>query len=323
MMRRAVLALACASARGLVPPSLPPPRRASALAVHDPTAWLDALSSLLSAEGPEIEGAGAPVGPIAAATIAVSGYTFEARKARASFDRKQLIARFDKQEALFVPINVYFHSILFSIYGFVGEHAARPAGATREWTSADAVVREFAHEWVWNRPDGLFQLGAADRKKPVATAYELPAELLARVAADPDSELARRYRAWARTELHVPVVRIAEQAYRSVEALEPVPVPRLRELFREPPIGFEDWGFTPRGIFFSMWLAYRRGWDVVFAEWDAGDFSRVRPTAPFPVGLLYYIIECQSIIGAGKKDLLGFSQMDGLRANAGSERVEK
>ena len=65
MMRRAVLALACASARGLVPPSLPPPRRASALAVHDPTAWLDALSSLLSAEGPEIEGAGAPVGPIA------------------------------------------------------------------------------------------------------------------------------------------------------------------------------------------------------------------------------------------------------------------
>ena len=54
-----------------------------------------------------------------------------------------------------------------------------------------------------------------------------------------------------------------------------------------------------------------------------GDFSRVRPTAPFPVGLLYYIIECQSIIGAGKKDLLGFSQMDGLRANAGSERVEK
>ena len=223
-----------------------------------------------------------------------------------------------------MPINVYFHSLLFSIYSFVGEHAEPPRGAKGgEWTSDDRVVSEFAHEWVWNAPDGLFQLSVKSRNKPVATSHELPAELEARIPAEPDSELARKYRAWAREELYTPIRRISDVAYQSVDALEPIPVDRLRELFREPPIGFRDWGFTPRGIFFSMWLAYRRGWDVVLAEWDAGDYSRVRPAAPFPVGLLYYVIECQSIVGKGKKDLLGFSQMDGLRGDAGMGRYDR
>ena len=49
----------------------------------------------------------------------------------------------------------------------------------------------------------------------------------------------------------------------------------------------------------------------------------MRPAAPFPVGLLYYVIECQSIVGEGKKDLLGFSQMDGLRGDAGMGRYDR
>ena len=278
------------------------------------------LASLLLAEGPEIEGASAPVGPIAAAIIAVSGYTFEARKARSEELSRELSRRFKEEEKLYVPINVYFHSLLFSIYSFVGEHSEAKGEA---YTSDDRVVSEFAHDWVWNEPDGLFQLSVKSRNKPVATSHELPAELERRIAAEPDSELARKYRAWAREELYTPIRRISDVAYQSVDALEPIPVDRLRELFREPPIGFRDWGFTPRGIFFSMWLAYRRGWDVVLAEWDAGDYSRVRPAAPFPVGLLYYVIECQSIVGKGKKDLLGFSQMDGLRGDAGMGRYDR
>ena len=278
------------------------------------------LVSFLLAEGPEIEGASAPVGPIAAAIIAVSGYTFEARKARSEELSRELSRRFKEEEKLYVPINVYFHSLLFSIYSFVGEHSEAKGEA---YTSDDRVVSEFAHDWVWNEPDGLFQLSVKSRNKPVATSHELPAELERRIAAEPDSELARKYRAWAREELYTPIRRISDVAYQSVDALEPIPVDRLRELFREPPIGFRDWGFTPRGIFFSMWLAYRRGWDVVLAEWDAGDYSRVRPAAPFPVGLLYYVIECQSIVGKGKKDLLGFSQMDGLRGDAGMGRYDR
>ena len=296
---------------------LPPPTR---VAPATRRSALPDLVSLLLAEGPEIEGASAPVGPIAAAIIAVSGYTFEARKARSEELSRELSRRFKEEEKLYVPINVYFHSLLFSIYSFVGEHSEAKGEA---YTSDDRVVSEFAHEWVWNAPDGLFQLSVKSRNKPVATSHELPAELERRIAAEPDSELARKYRAWAREELYTPIRRISDVAYQSVDALEPIPVDRLRELFREPPIGFRDWGFTPRGIFFSMWLAYRRGWDVVLAEWDAGDYSRVRPAAPFPVGLLYYVIECQSIVGKGKKDLLGFSQMDGLRGDAGMGRYDR
>ena len=295
----------------------PPPTRVVPATLRSA---LPDLVSLLLAEGPEIEGASAPVGPIAAAIIAVSGYTFEARKARSEELSRELSRRFKEEEKLYVPINVYFHSLLFSIYSFVGEDSEAKGEA---YTSDDRVVSEFAHDWVWNEPDGLFQLSVKSRNKPVATSHELPAELERRIAAEPDSELARKYRAWAREELYTPIRRISDVAYQSVDALEPIPVDRLRELFREPPIGFRDWGFTPRGIFFSMWLAYRRGWDVVLAEWDAGDYSRVRPAAPFPVGLLYYVIECQSIVGKGKKDLLGFSQMDGLRGDAGMGRYDR
>ena len=312
-MMAARLLLLCVVAEGLLPPT-------SRVAPATRRRALPDLVSLLLAEGPEIEGASAPVGPIAAAIIAVSGYTFEARKARSEELSRELSRRFKEEEKLYVPINVYFHSLLFSIYSFVGEHSEAKGEA---YTSDDRVVSEFAHDWVWNEPDGLFQLSVKSRNKPVATSHELPAELEARIRAEPDSELARKYRAWAREELYTPIRRISDVAYQSVDALEPIPVDRLRELFREPPIGFRDWGFTPRGIFFSMWLAYRRGWDVVLAEWDAGDYSRVRPAAPFPVGLLYYVIECQSIVGKGKKDLLGFSQMDGLRGDAGMGRYDR
>ena len=104
-MKLSLLLAWCTFVRGLVPPSATntPPSRGSALAIHDPHVWLEGihgLSSLLTAEGPEIEGAGAPVGPIAAATIAVSGYAFEAGKERDEIFRKTLVARFEKQGSM-------------------------------------------------------------------------------------------------------------------------------------------------------------------------------------------------------------------------------
>ena len=123
--------LLSALAHGLRPPT-------SRVAPATLRSALPDLASLLLAEGPEIEGASAPVGPIAAAIIAVSGYTFEARKARSEELSRELSRRFKEEEKLYVPINVYFHSLLFSIYSFVGEHAEPPRGAKGgEWTSED------------------------------------------------------------------------------------------------------------------------------------------------------------------------------------------
>ena len=51
--------------------------------------------------------------------------------------------------------------------------------------------------------------------------------------------------------------------------------------------------------------------------------GRPRHRLSTQVGLLYYVIECQSIVGKGKKDLLGFSQMDGLRGDAGMGRYDR
>ena len=115
----------------------PPPTRVAPATRR--SAWLDL--SLLLAEGPEIEGASAPVGPIAAAIIAVSGYTFEARKARSEELSRELSRRFKEEEKLYVPINVYFHSLLFSIYSFVGEHAEHGRGRVRGAVTTETVLR--------------------------------------------------------------------------------------------------------------------------------------------------------------------------------------
>jgi len=58
-----------------------------------------------------------------------------------------------------------------------------------------------------------------------------------------------------------------------------------------------------------MWLAYARGWEGLLAKWEAGDYSAVRPNAPFPIGLLLFAIEGQTIIGNEQQALAGASQM--------------
>ena len=85
-------------------------------------------------------------------------------------------------------------------------------------------------------------------------------------------------------------------------------------LFGEPPIGFRDWDYTPRGLFLSMWLAYARGWEGTVAKWAAGDHTSLRPSAPFPIGLLLFAIEGQTVIGGDQQALVGVSQM-GVNVN--------
>ena len=68
---------------------------------------------------------------------------------------RSAIAAASPQAAFYVPINVYMHSLLFSLYTFIDTHEANDG----QWTSSDKVVSEAAHDWVWAAEDGLLQLG--------------------------------------------------------------------------------------------------------------------------------------------------------------------
>eukprot|EP00286_Rhodomonas_abbreviata_P028299 CAMPEP_0181293072 /NCGR_PEP_ID=MMETSP1101-20121128/2864_1 /TAXON_ID=46948 /ORGANISM="Rhodomonas abbreviata, Strain Caron Lab Isolate" /LENGTH=308 /DNA_ID=CAMNT_0023397623 /DNA_START=220 /DNA_END=1146 /DNA_ORIENTATION=- len=284
-------------------------------ALHNIPGFLLSNAKAEFLEAKEQAAEGGPIGIVAAAGIAVSGYVYESTSERGSSQRKAVLNRLNGQEALLIPINVYFHSLLFSIYSFVGQnHPSAVADDDSAFTSDDRAVSKFAHDWVWDAPEGLFQL-SKDKRRPVAVPYELPADLTEQITKDfksnPNSELAVKYRTWVQNELQPAIQLVREFATADLTSMERIPVERLKELFRDPPIGFKDWGFTPRGVFFSMWFAYKRGWDSVVEEWERGDFSRVRPSAPFPVGMLYYVIECQSIVGERKESMVGFSQMSG------------
>ena len=46
-----------------------------------------------------------------------------------------------------------------------------------------------------------------------------------------------------------------------------------------------------------MWLAYARDWEGILARWDEGDFSAYRPKSGFPIGILFFRIEGQTVVG--------------------------
>eukprot|EP00966_Prymnesium_polylepis_P247410 5720817-Prymnesium_polylepis.1 len=171
-------------------------------------------------------------------------------------------------------INVFLHSLLFSLYSFIDEHDGHRHTTDIKWTSNDRVISEAAHDWVWSANDGIVKLGKGQmgpsevsRKRPSAVPYELPAELAQRIRDDSNSPLAHDYRLWVRSEWEPAVRRIADlirewndvrihtRAYAAIGSLapdrlptagngpgrmEPVPAERLREIFDEPPIRFRD-----------------------------------------------------------------------------------
>ena len=71
-----------------------------------------------------------------------------------------------------------------------------------------------------------------------------------------------------------------------------------------------------------MWLQYSRAWEGLLAQWEAGDYSVHRPSAPFPIGLLFFVIEGQTIIGSDQQPRSGISQM-GLQINRFARGEEK
>jgi hypothetical protein len=83
----------------------------------------------------------------------------------------------------------------------------------------------------------------------------------------------------------------------------------------------QAWEMAPRMWFYSLWLSYARSWQAVLHSWDdaatttttsSSTDMMIRPQTPFPVGILVFNIEAQSIVARVEKKLVGMSQMHGL-----------
>lgn len=254
------------------------------------------------------------LGTVLAAIIGITGYIIDARTSRASEIRSLQVSRAQSQFAeLLTPINVNFHSMYISLYGFLLAHHDRAFDQEPVWTSRDEVILKNASRWVWMEEGGLMQVEQVDKlaKRPAAVMRELPEKLVAAIAADP--KLAAEYRRFIRTEWVVCVDAIADRIKEASHLIETIPSGRLKQLFGTgSPIG-SSWEYTPRGLFLSWWLAYARGWTNVLSRWDDGDYSKLRPDVAFPVGLFFYTVEGQTIVGEIQKELTGHSAMHGSR----------
>jgi hypothetical protein len=165
-------------------------------------------------------------------------------------------------------------------------------------------VSWWAFNHIFSSPTGKF---------PVAIPYELPKSLSEAIRKNPNSSLGVHYRQWIRNEWLPGVRDIAQIISQNGHLLEAIPPKDLELKFNDPPMATGNWNRTPRGMFMSMWLAYSRSWETVLAQWESGDFSRLRPTTGFPCGLFFFIVTGQDIVGNFQKDLTGQSQMHGSR----------
>ena len=267
------------------------------------------------------------LGTVLAAGIGVAGYILDARTSRQAEIRGLMVERArDQFEKLLVPVNVRFHSLMFSLYSFLGAHIDDAFeddltfeedndeifgwDGDEEWTSADKVVRRRVVQWVWSAPDGIMKVRDG-QPRVTAAAYELPQVLMKNIRLNPMSDLAVAYRSWARHEWVPCVERIAESIHDGMHLMETIPSDRLAEIFGpKPPMG-SGWKYTPRGLFLSWWLSYARSWRALLEQWDAGALSQVRPACAFPVGIYFFVVEGQTIVGDLQKSLTGQSQMHG------------
>ena len=128
----------------------------------------------------------------------------------------------------------------------------------------------------------------------------------------PTSYLWKSYELFIRNEFVPTVNTIASIIEEHGNIMEPVPPPRLQEIYGQTSNGYgQTWNISPRMWFYSMWLSYSKSWDSILHLWDNGIYTRIRPTVPFPCGILFFNIEAQSIVANAEKKLIGISQMHG------------
>jgi hypothetical protein len=133
--------------------------------------------------------------------------------------------------------------------------------------------------------------------------FELPQTILDVVAANPAGAIAESYYRYVRTAL-VPGVRAVGELLKAHAAtIEWPPIEWLAEQFPDVP-----WSARSNASFGEQWTGYARSWGRVLAQWDAENFTIVRPAGPMPFAGLQRAIDWSRTRGEAKqRELIGMT----------------
>jgi hypothetical protein len=286
-----------------------------------------------------------------AALLAVGGYLLDHWNSRKSQQMEAQMARVMAQShELLIPVTMQFHSLyLGATLQFVDKHLDKiPKLSPDESVDyTDDILKKYTSSPVMEMPTELndpksialliTEIMMTERKSTLKTGVtaamgaapritsprELPLVLHKAIENcqkegenKPTSILWKSYEAFIRHEFVPAVDRIAEIIDEHGHLMQPVSPKRLAEIFDRSGTGYgQTWPIVPRMWFYSMWLCYARSWKTLLAMWDQGIYQEIRPSMAFPIGIMFFNIEAQSIVAGMEKELVGMSQMHGHDIN--------
>jgi hypothetical protein len=275
-----------------------------------------------------------------AALVAVGGFLLDHWNQRKSQQLEAQIQRVTSQSHEFlVPVTTQCQALLLgSMLQFVDKHMSSTAHLMEtEYGDANYsshILKEYLRSPVMDMPTELtnpssvafiaIEIVMKERKVKsnndrgigvapnITISREFPKFLHTAVenCDRPNSKLWKSYEAFVRHEFVPSVDRISELIDEHGHLMQPICPKRLAQIFDTTGTGQgHKWEIAPRMWFYSMWLAYAKSWKTLLAMWDAGVYDDIRPSANFPVGIMFFNIEAQTIVAKMEKQLVGMSQM--------------
>ena len=278
-----------------------------------------------------------------AALVAVGGYLLDHWNQRKTQQLEAQIQRVTAQSHEFlVPVTIQFQALfLGSLLQFVDKHMSIAAHLVEaeygDASYSSTLLKQYTSTPVCEEPTDLenpasvaylvLEIMMGERREDASDpSNKIRGGLNSRVTAPrelpkflhraletckrPNSKLWKSYESFIRHEFVPGVERIAEIINEHGHLMEALSPERLEKLFESTGNGQgQKWTIIPRMWFYSRWLAYARSWQSLLATWDEGDYNELRPLARFPVGMLFFNIEAQTIVANKEKELVGMSQM--------------
>eukprot|EP00571_Detonula_confervacea_P017497 CAMPEP_0172303866 /NCGR_PEP_ID=MMETSP1058-20130122/5384_1 /TAXON_ID=83371 /ORGANISM="Detonula confervacea, Strain CCMP 353" /LENGTH=336 /DNA_ID=CAMNT_0013014901 /DNA_START=117 /DNA_END=1127 /DNA_ORIENTATION=+ len=274
-----------------------------------------------------------------AVLVAVGGYLLEQWITRTASQLEKQMERVEAQShQLLIPVTMQWHSLwLGSVVGFIDKHAGEVLFKEEnkaELIKYQTIMKDNSnpnHPMLevptsLNNPETFAMLlqimhkpmgktSTSSRKARVTTKHELPLILHNEILnCDRDSKLWKSYKAFVRYSFVPAVERIAEIIDEHGHLMEPIPSARMQVIFDQDGNGYgQKWNIAPRMWFYSYFLSYAKSWQELLSMWDDGLVDQIRPSVDFPVGIIFFNVEAQSIVAEVEQRLIGASQMHGHR----------